>query len=155
MIELFQAEAKEDIEEARAIFREYERWLGMSLCFQSFEEELATLPGKYAPPEGRLYLARIQGSIAGCIALRKLDEGICEVKRLYLRESARGQGIGLALIEKLIDDARAIGYARMRLDTHPPKMGKAVSIYEAHGFYEIPPYYDNPHSSVLFMEKIL
>lgn len=155
MIELFQAEAKEDIEEARAIFREYERWLGMSLCFQSFEEELATLPGKYAPPEGRLYLARIQGSIAGCIALRKLDEGICEVKRLYLRESARGQGIGLALIEKLIDDARAIGYARMRLDTHPPKMGKAVSIYEAQGFYEIPPYYDNPHSSVLFMEKIL
>jgi GNAT superfamily N-acetyltransferase len=155
MIELFQAEAKEDIEDARAIFREYERWLGMSLCFQSFEEELATLPGKYSPPEGRLYLARIQGSIAGCIALRKLDEGICEVKRLYLRESARGQGIGLALIEKLIDDARAIGYARMRLDTHPPKMGKAVSIYEAHGFYEIPPYYDNPHSSVLFMEKIL
>jgi putative acetyltransferase len=155
MIELFQAEAKEDIEDARAIFREYERWLGMSLCFQSFEEELATLPGKYAPPVGRLYLARIQSSIAGCIALRKLDEGICEMKRLYLRESARGQGIGLALIEKLIDDARAIGYARMRLDTHPPKMGKAVSIYEAHGFYEIPPYYDNPHSSVLFMEKIL
>ena len=143
------------MKDARAIFREYERWLGMSLCFQSFEEELAMLPGKYAPPHGRLYLARIDGEIAGCIALRKLEDGVCEMKRLYLRESARGKGIGLALIEKLIEDAKTIGYGRMRLDTHPPKMGKAVSIYDAYGFSEIPPYYDNPHEDVLFMEKIL
>jgi len=143
------------MEDARSIFREYERWLGMSLCFQSFEEEVATLPGRYAPPHGRLYLARIDGEIAGCVALRKLEDGVCEMKRLYLRESARGKGVGLALIEKLIEDAKAIGYMRMRLDTHPPKMGKAVSIYEAHGFREIPPYYENPHGNVLFMEKIL
>ena len=143
------------MKDARSIFREYERWLGMSLCFQSFEEEVATLPGRYAPPHGRLYLARIDGEIAGCVALRKLEDGVCEMKRLYLRESARGKGVGLALIEKLIEDAKAIGYMRMRLDTHPPKMGKAVSIYEAHGFREIPPYYENPHGNVLFMEKIL
>ena len=155
MIEIRQAESEGDIQEARSIFREYEQWLGMSLCFQSFEEELATLPGKYAPPHGRLYLARIDGEIAGCIALRKLEDGVCEMKRLYLRESVRGRGVGLALIEKLIEDAKAIGYRRMRLDTHPPKMGKAVRIYEAHGFFEIPPYYDNPHEDVLFMEKIL
>jgi putative acetyltransferase len=155
MIEIRQAESEGDMEDARSIFREYERWLGMSLCFQSFEEEVATLPGRYAPPHGRLYLARIDGEIAGCVALRKLEDGVCEMKRLYLRESARGKGVGLALIEKLIEDAKAIGYMRMRLDTHPPKMGKAVSIYEAHGFREIPPYYENPHGNVLFMEKIL
>jgi putative acetyltransferase len=155
MVEIFQAISSEDIEAARAIFREYEQWLGMSLCFQSFEEELADLPGKYAAPSGRLYLARINGEAVGCIALRKLDEGICEMKRLYLRESARGRGVGVTLIEKIIEDAIEIGYDRMRLDTYPPKMGKAVSLYEAHGFYAIPPYYHNPHNGVLFMEKVL
>ena len=155
MFEIRQAGSESDVEAARAIFREYEQWLGLSLCFQSFEEELAKLPGKYAPPDGRLYLARLDGEVCGCIALRKLEEGVCEMKRLYLRESARGNGIGLALIEKLIDEAKAIGYQRMRLDTHPPKMGKAVNIYKAHGFNEIQPYYDNPHKGVLFMEKIL
>ena len=153
--EIVQAESDSDIENARAIFREYEHWLGMSLCFQSFDEELATLPGKYAPPGGRLYLARIDGDIVGCIALRQIDEGICEMKRLYLRESARGKGIGVVLIERIISDAREIGYTKMRLDTYPPKMGKAVTLYEAHGFYAIPPYYHNPHDGVLFMEKML
>ena len=124
----------------------------MSLCFQSFDEEMANLPGRYAPPAGRLYLARADGETVGCIALRKIDEGICEMKRLYLRGSARGKGVGVALIEKIISDAREIGYEKMRLDTYPPKMGKAVSLYEAHGFYEIPPYYHNPHQGVLFME---
>ena len=149
------AETESDIAEARAIFREYETWLGMSLCFQSFEEELAELPGKYAPPTGRLYLARVEGETAGCIALRSLGDGVCEMKRLYLREAARGKGVGIALIEKIISDAVEIGYAKMRLDTYPPKMGKAVSLYEAHGFYAIPPYYHNPHEGVLFMEKML
>ena len=155
MVEIFQVVNSEDIDQARAIFREYEQWLGMSLCFQSFEEEVADLPGKYSPPSGRLYLARIDGETVGCIALRPIEEGICEMKRLFLRDSARGKGIGVALIEKVISDAVEIGYERMRLDTYPPKMGKAVSLYEAHGFYEIPAYYHNPHDGVLFMEKVL
>jgi len=153
--EIVQAESDSDIEDTGAIFREYEQWLGMSLCFQSFEEELADLPGKYAPPTGRLYLARINGETVGCIALRQIEVGICEMKRLYLRDSARGKGIGVTLIEKVIADAREIGYEKMRLDTYPPKMGKAVGLYESHGFYKIPPYYHNPHPGVLFMEKML
>ena len=155
MIEIVKVGSVTQIAAARVIFREYEEWLGMSLCFQSFEEELASLPGKYAPQEGRLYLASIDENVVGCIALRPLEVGICEMKRLYLRESARGRGVGVALIERVIADAREIGYAKMRLDTYPPKMGKAVNLYEAHGFYSIPPYYHNPHEGVLFMEKDL
>lgn len=152
MIDVVQAETEADIADARAIFREYEQWLGLSLCFQSFEEELASLPGFYAPPDGRLYLAKIDGKTVGCIGLRKLEDCICEMKRLYLREAARGKGVGRALVEKMIADAREIGYAKMRLDTYPPKMGKAVSLYESHGFLRIAPYYDNPHPDTLFME---
>lgn len=124
----------------------------MDLCFQGFEEELRTLPGRYAKPDGRLFIASVNGQPAGCIAMRKLADGVCEMKRLYLRAAARGLGLGNRLIEKLIDEARAQGYEKMRLDTHPPKMGKAVSIYESHGFRPIPPYYHNPHEGVLFME---
>ncbi|PYS89570.1 MAG: GNAT family N-acetyltransferase [Acidobacteria bacterium] len=142
----------EDVEAAKALFREYETWFGMSLCFQGFEDELANLPGKYAPPEGRLFLAYIDEELAGCIALRKVENDICEMKRLFLRENARGHRLGNQLIEKLIDQARAIGYKKMRLDTYPPKMGKAVSLYESHGFRPIEKYYDNPHEGVLFME---
>jgi len=155
MTEITLATSAKQIEETRTLFREYEAWLGMSLCFQSFEEEVAGLPGKYAPPIGRLYLAYVDGEPAGCIALRKLEPGVCEMKRLFLRDSARGRGIGVRLIEQVIADAQEIGYAKMRLDTYPPKMGKAVSLYEAHGFYEIQPYYDNPHAGVLYMEKTL
>ncbi|MGQ0543594.1 MAG: GNAT family N-acetyltransferase [Blastocatellia bacterium] len=152
MLQIIQAETEEQIELARTLFREYETWLGMDLCFQGFEAELRELPGGYAAPDGRLLLAYLNDEAAGCIALRRIDDGVCEMKRLYLRETARGVGIGNALIEKLIDEAREIGYARMRLDTYPLKMGKAVKLYESHGFFEIPPYYDNPHQGVLFME---
>ena len=155
MTEITLASTAKHMEETRSLFREYEAWLGMSLCFQSFEEEVAGLPGKYAPPGGRLYIAYVDGEPAGCIALREIAPGVCEMKRLFLRESARGLGLGVRLIEQVIADAREIGYAKMRLDTYPPKMGKAVSLYEAHGFYEIPPYYDNPHAGVLYMEKTL
>jgi len=147
-----QATSAEDIEAAKALFREYETWFGMSLCFQGFEEELANLPGKYAPPDGRLYLAYVDEELAGCIALRKFEDDVCEMKRLFLRKNARGYGLGKELIEKLIDEALAIGYAKMRLDTYPPKMGKAVKLYESHGFRPIEKYYDNPHEGVLFME---
>jgi len=147
-----QATSAENIEAARSLFREYETWLGMSLCFQDFERELRELPGKYAPPDGRLYIVTIDAIPSGCIALRKFDNDICEMKRLYLNENTRGRGIGKDLIQMLIADARNIGYKQMRLDTYPPKMGKAVKLYESHGFRPIPKYYDNPHEGVLFME---
>jgi len=140
------------IEEARALFREYETWLGMDLCFQNFEQEVADLPGKYAPPSGRLYLAYVDNQLAGCIAMRAIGDGVCEMKRLFVRDGFRGARIGVSLIGQLIEDARSEGYERMRLDTFPPKMGKAVSLYQSHGFRPIPPYYDNPHEGVLFME---
>ena len=154
-LRIAQAETPSQIETVRGLFREYETWLGLDLCFQGFEEELRTLPGSYVSPDGRLYIAFVDDKPAGCIALRRLEEGICEMKRLYLRPEARGLGLGNQLIEKLIDEARSAGYKKMRLDTHPPKMGKAVSLYESHGFRQIPPYYDNPNEDVLFMELTL
>lgn len=152
MISIFQAETANHLENARQLFREYEVWLGLDLCFQGFEDELRDLPGRYSGPDGRLFLALVDENLAGCIALRKLEDNICEMKRLYVRKDFRGLGIGKSLIEKLIADARTIRYSKMRLDTYPPKMGKAVSLYESHGFSVIQPYYDNPHESVLFME---
>lgn len=140
------------MENARELFREYESWLGLDLCFQGFEEELNALPGKYAEPEGRLLLAEADGLLAGCAAMRKLEEGVCEMKRLFVRDGFRGMQIGNSLIERLIGEARSSGYAKMRLDTFPAKMGKAVKLYESHGFREITPYYSNPHDGVLFME---
>ncbi|MGB7069281.1 MAG: GNAT family N-acetyltransferase [Pyrinomonadaceae bacterium] len=155
MIEIIQAESDRQIDETRTLFREYEEWLGMDLCFQGFEQELNDLPGKYAAPEGRLYLAYIDDRLAGCIALRKLEDGICEMKRLYVRPEFRGQKVGIQLIERIMVESRSIGYTSMRLDTYPPKMGNAVRLYESNGFNSIPAYYDNPHENVLFMEKVL
>jgi putative acetyltransferase len=153
MLHITQAETKEQIAEARTLFREYEAWLGMSLCFQDFENEVASLPGRYSMPKGRLLLAHSGDVLAGCIALRPLDEeGMCEMKRLFVRDDFWGQQIGVRLIERLIADAREIGYSAMRLDTLPSKMGKAVKLYKSHGFVPIPPYYDNPYDGVLFME---
>ena len=155
MLQILQTNNDEMIAQARELFREYEAWLAMDLCFQNFEKEVAELPGKYAPPSGRLYLAYLDDQLAGCIAMRKFDDGICEMKRLFVRDGFRGERIGVQLIERLIDDARSEGYERMRLDTFPPKMGKAVGLYESHGFRAIPPYYNNPHEGVLFMELTL
>ncbi len=155
MLIISQAFTDDDIAAARTLFREYEAWLGLDLCFQGFEDELRNLPGKYAEPDGRLFLAYQDEQLTGCIALRPLDVGICEMKRLFVRDEFRGQQIGVHLIERLIADAREIGYHKMRLDTFPPKMGKAVRLYESHGFSPIPPFYDNPHDGVLFMETIL
>lgn len=152
MIQIIPAETPVQIEEIRKLFREYEAWLGLDLCFQGFEEELSNLPGKYAKPNGRLFLAFADKTAAGCIALRKLEESVCEMKRLYIREDFRGQGLGKTLIEKLIAEARLIGYKKMRLDTLPDKMAKAVELYASYGFREIPPYYHNPYGETLFME---
>jgi len=152
MVRIIQAETGEEIAAARGLFLEYERWLGLSLCFQGFEEELANLPGKYAGADGRLLLAMAGEDAAGCIALRKLEDDVCEMKRLFVRDEFRGQGIGQRLIERVIEEARAIGYGRMRLDTLPAKMGKAVGLYRAYGFREIEAYYGNPHEGTVFME---
>ena len=152
MLQIIQAETFEQIEQARTLFREYEAWFGLKLCFQNFDEEVENLPGKYAPPDGRLFLALADDKPAGCIALRKLEEKICEMKRLFVREDFRGTGIGKILIDKLITEAQTSGYEKMRLDTFPPKMSKAVSLYESYGFYEIKPYYHNPYGETLFME---
>lgn len=152
MIEIIQVETPEQIAATRKIFREYEKWIDLDLCFQGFEQELANLPGKYAAPEGRLFLAMSDKKNAGCVALRKLEDGICEMKRLFVHDEFRGQKIGIMLIEKLIADAKEIGYQKLRLDTFPPKMQKAVTLYESYGFQEIAPYYHNPFGETLFME---
>ena len=155
MYDIRKAASATEIETIRQLFREYEAWLGLDLCFQGFEEELRDLPGKYDEPEGRLLLAYVDHDAIGCIALRPLEKGVCEMKRLYLREGARGVGLGNALIERLIEEARTVGYKRMRLDTLLGKMGKAVKLYASHGFDRIEPYYENPHDDVLFMELAL
>ena len=154
MVELIQAETQEHIDEVRRLFREYESWLDEDLCFQSFEAEVRDLPGRYALPDGRLLLALADGRVAGCVAMRKLGDGVSEMKRLFVRPEFQGLGIGNMLIEKVIESARTAGYEKLRLDTYPPKMGKAVKLYESHGFYLIDAYYENPYD-VLFMELAL
>src|SRR5215207_11509827 len=114
-----QANTENDIEHARTLFQEYAAGLGISLCFQNFDRELANLPGDYAPPDGRLLLAMEDDQLAGCIAMRKLEPGVCEMKRLFLRPAYRGKGLGTILVEAIIDEALNIGYTHMRLDTLP------------------------------------
>jgi ribosomal protein S18 acetylase RimI-like enzyme len=138
--------------EVRDLFLEYANSLGFSLCFQNFDDELAGLPGDYAPPSGRLLLAECEGQVAGCIALRKLEDNICEMKRLYLRPQFRGNGLGRVLAERIIAEARQIGYRRMRLDTVRPVMNDAIALYRRFGFQEIAAYCENPQAGVLYME---
>ncbi|MDX6576217.1 MAG: hypothetical protein QOE96_2170 [Blastocatellia bacterium] len=152
LMEIIHAKSAGDIDHARELFKEYEAWLEIDLCFQNFEKELAELPGKYAPPDGRLLLALVEGNVAGCVAQRKIGEGICEIKRLFLRPAFRGRGLGRQLAEAIIQEAKRIGYERMRLDTLPPKMNDAIALYRSLGFKEIEPYYTNPVPGAKFME---
>ena len=147
-----QANTQEDIRQARALFEEYAAGVGISLCFQNFDRELANLPGDYAPPDGRLLLATEADQLAGCIALRKLAPGVCEMKRLFLRPAYRGNGRGRVLVESIIDEARKLGYTTMRLDTLPGRMDKAIALYQSIGFVEIAPYCENPVEGAKFME---
>jgi ribosomal protein S18 acetylase RimI-like enzyme len=147
-----QATSAAQIAHARELFLEYAQSLGFSLCFQSFDKELAGLPGDYAAPDGRLLLAEFEGQLAGCAALHKLDGNICEMKRLYLRPQFRGKGLGRALAETIIAEARALGYQRMRLDTVEPVMKDAVAMYRRLGFKEIAPYCPNPIEGAMYME---
>ena len=155
MTTVLHATTKEQIETIRSLFVEYQQWLNFSLCFQGFDQELATLPGKYSPPNGRLYLAENEGMIAGCIALRPMKEkGICEMKRLFVRKEFREKGIGKILIEKILFDAKEIGYHTMRLDTLQ-RMETARALYTKLGFTVIPAYYNNPLDEVVYMELLL
>src|SRR5712692_1900985 len=151
---IVQAATPRAVELSRGLFREYERSLGIDLCFQGFEQELASLPGAYAPPRGRLLLAMDAGALAGCVALRPLDDSACEMKRLYVRPEFRGRRAGRRLAEGVVAEARSIGYTRMRLDTLP-SMKEAIALYRALGFVEIAPYTTNPVPGALFMELAL
>lgn len=141
-----------DMALARSLFREYARWLDVDLCFQDFEAELAGLPGKYAPPAGGMWLARVAGEPAGIVCLRPLAPGICELKRLWLRPGYRGGGLGRRLTETAIQAARAQGYRAMRLDTIRSHMAVAGALYARLGFREIAAYYDNPHPEAAYLE---
>lgn len=149
---IFQASSDEDIQHARALFKEYEASTGINLCFQNFDRELKNLPGDYAPPDGRLLLATEDDQLAGCIALRKIAPSICEMKRLFVRPAFRGKRLGKILVESIIDEARKIGYTHMRLDTIPGPMDKAIALYRSIGFVEIEAYCENPVEGAKFME---
>lgn len=154
MVKIIPAESVEAIREASLLFREYAASLGVDLSFQAFDQEIASLPGDYAPLHGRLFLAFVSGEIAGCAALRKSNGDSGEMKRLYVRARFRGQGVGRSLVQAAIDAARAIGYRRLRLDTLP-EMRKAQDLYRSLGFREIPPYRYNPVPGTKFFELTL
>jgi putative acetyltransferase len=143
-----------DIATVRALFVEYARSLSFDLCFQNFEQELAELPGKYAPPQGRILLAEAEGRVLGVIALRPLDARSCEMKRLYVRPEARGHRLGERLARAIITEAEKIGYAVMRLDTHESMLA-AIGLYRALGFRDIPSYDGKPVPGLHYFERPL
>ena len=145
------AEGAADLAVVRALFLEYAQWLDFDLCFQDFEAELAGLPGKYAPPAGGIWLARIDGEPAGIVGLRPLETGVCELKRLWLRPDYRGAGLGRRLTETAIAAARDQDYRVMRLDTITSKMAAAGELYARLGFRETEAYYHNPHPEVAYL----
>ena len=167
MTAIRQATTPEDFDHARALFVEYAAWLNVDLCFQGFNEELVTLPGAYAPPQGRLLLADGPGGTIGCIALRPLEASggrggkaedtvpaAGEVKRLYVRPGCRNGGRGRQLAEALVDEARVIGYRELKLDTLD-WMTSARKLYARLGFAECAPYYRNPLPGVVYMARTL
>jgi len=150
-ISFVQVESVAQVDAARALFREYQEWLQIEICFQSFEAELSSLPAPYLPPRGGLLLAMEADEVAGCGAFRPLADGTCELKRMFLRSRFRGKGIGRKMATALIDRARAVGYPSLRLDTFAI-MREAVALYQSLGFRQIERYYDNPHPDALFYQ---
>jgi GNAT superfamily N-acetyltransferase len=146
--------SQSDLREVRALLEEYAASIGFSLCFQGFDRELEELPGAYAPPSGRLLVARVEGAMAGCVALRTLgsiDDGVCEMKRLFVRAAFRGRGIGRMLVAAIVDEARVAGYGQMKLDT-VPAMEAALALYDSVGFRDTAPYTPNPIPGARFLE---
>ena len=150
MIPIANLTAEDDLDALRAMLREYEAEIGVDLCFQSFAAELASLPGDYAPPRGRLLLAYANGALAGCVALKPVDEATCEMKRLYVRPAHRASGLGRDLVTRVIAEARTLGFREMRLDTLP-SMQPAQRMYERFGFRDILPYRPNPVPGTRYM----
>jgi len=151
IIEIIEAHEGSALAQAAQLFRDYAASLEFNLDFQDFDHEVADLPGEYAPPAGRLLLARQEDAVAGCVALRPLDRGICEMKRLFVAEGFRGRGVGRRLTIAIIDAARAAGYHRMRLDT-TARMTEANTLYRELGFHPIPAYRHNPLPDARFWE---
>ncbi|WP_437727618.1 GNAT family N-acetyltransferase [Sorangium sp. So ce861] len=154
MIEVEHAASAEQIEQVRTLFLEYQASLDVDLCFQGFAEELARLPGSYAPPSGRLLLCTVERAPHGCVALQALTSEHCEMKRLYVRPGHRGLGLGRRLVARVLDEARAIGYRRIYLDTLP-SMARAAAMYEALGFKDVAPYRYNPVAGTRYMALAL
>jgi putative acetyltransferase len=147
-----EADFPRDLEAVRTLFGEYAAGLGIDLCFQGFEAELAGLPGRYARPAGGMWIAEGKGEAAGCVALRALDDGACEMKRLYVRPAYRGTGVGRALAERSIEHAQAAGYSRMLLDTLATMDG-AIRLYRSLGFAEVEAYYHNPTPGAIYFAR--
>lgn len=154
MLQIVRAETPAVLEQARALFEEYASTLEFSLDFQDFERELAAFPGDYAEPAGCILVARSDDRPVGCVALRDLRDGVCEMKRLYIVPSFRGRGLGRDLARAIIEEARRLRYERMRLDT-VPSMKAAIALYESLGFKAIPAYRHNPIPGASFMELVL
>jgi putative acetyltransferase len=155
MIDIAPPRDAADLDSVRALFTEYAGSLGFSLGYQGFDAELAGLPGKYAAPEGALLLAKVDGIAAGVVALRRLEPGIAEMKRLYVKPAHHGRSIGRKLAEAIVETARSLGYRRLRLDTIAGKMDSAVKLYRSMGFVEIAPYYDSPVPGTTYLELVL
>ena len=151
-IRLTHIQSGPELEEIRALFLEYARGLNFSLCFQNFDHELELLPGDYGLPQGRLILCQINGKSAGCVALKPLGTAACEMKRLFVRPEFRGRRLGSKLVQRIVNEARVMGYSVMRLDTIQGKMDNAIALYQSIGFKEIPPYYSNPIPNAFYME---
>jgi len=151
MVKLLQADSKEYLSQVRELLIEYAASLGFDLHFQEFKKEVAGFPGEYSPPDGRFLLAEEDEKTAGCVALRRISQGVCEMKRLYVRPEFRKKGIGRQLTEAIIEEARKIGYRHMRLDS-VPFMKEAIVLYRSLGFKEIEPYRCNPIEGAKFME---
>jgi putative acetyltransferase len=154
MLQIFQAETTDQIALVRTLMREYQQALGVDLCFQNFAAELDGLPGSYARPRGRLLLAALSESPVGCIALQPIDASRCEMKRLYVRAEARGVGLGRTLVRQVLEDAKAIGYDEIFLDTLPT-MHEAQRLYEQFGFVETDAYRANPIAGTRYLRKAL
>jgi putative acetyltransferase len=151
VLNIVPATTAQDLEQVRILFGEYAGLVAEALCFQGFDQELEALPGQYAPPAGALLLARAAGAAAGCVALRRLDAGTAEMKRMYVREAHRGGGLGRRLAVAIIDEAKKRNHGRIVLDTLP-KLAPAIALYRDLGFRETGPYLSNPTPGAICFE---